>query len=71
MVGDVGIMGLTARESEVVALLVKGRKPREIADELCITRGTLKVHLRHARDKTGSRTTYELAAKVANEIRGE
>ena len=58
---------LTPREREVLSLLMAGKRHGEIADELCITRSTLKAHLRHARDKAGARTLVELAAKVTRE----
>jgi DNA-binding CsgD family transcriptional regulator len=68
MAGDVGIMAqLTPREREIVGLLRNGRRQREIADELCIQRGTLKMHLYNARVKAGARTTVELVAKVVGE----
>lgn len=59
---------LTKREKEVLSLLVQGRKPREIAESLCITRRTVQAHMENARSKTGARTTIELAAKVATEL---
>ena len=59
---------LTRRERQVVTLLVAGRRPVEIAQELCITRRTVQAHMENARSKTGARTTIELAAKVATEL---
>lgn len=59
---------LTRREREVITLLVAGRRPIEIARELCITRRTVKAHVENARSKTGARTTIELAARVATEL---
>jgi DNA-binding CsgD family transcriptional regulator len=58
---------LTPREREIVGLLRNGRRQREIAAELCIQRGTLKMHLYNARVKAGARTTVELVAKVVGE----
>jgi len=58
---------LTVREREIVSLLMQGRKPGEIGAQLCISRNTVKTHLRSARDKAGARTSVELAAKVAGE----
>lgn len=58
---------LTPREQEVLRLLMQGRKPGEIGAELCISRNTVKTHLRQMRDKAGARTTVELAARVARE----
>ncbi len=63
-----GIMDkLTAREREVVSLLMQGKRRGEIAAEMCVERGTVKAYLRRARDKAGARTTVELVAKVAGE----
>lgn len=63
-----GIMAkLTAREREIVGLLCNGRREREIAQQLCIQRGTVKMHLYNARVKAEARTTVELVAKVARE----
>lgn len=58
---------LTPREREIVTLLRNGRREREIAQELCIQRGTVKMHLYNARVKAAARTTVELVAKVAGE----
>ncbi len=58
---------LTHREREVVSLLVAGRRPREIAEALCITRRTVQAHMNNARAKTGARTTVELAVMAAVE----
>jgi DNA-binding CsgD family transcriptional regulator len=63
-----GIMSkLTPREREIVGLLRNGRRQREVAAELCIERGTVKMHLYNARVKAGARTTVELVAKVVGE----
>ena len=58
---------LTPREREIVGLLRNGRRQSEIAKELCIEHGTVKMHLFHARVKAEARTTVELVAKVARE----
>ena len=51
-----GIMSkLTPREREIVGLLRNGRRQREIAVELCIERGTVKMHLHNARVKAEAR----------------
>ncbi len=52
---------LTAREDEIVALVAKGMKNKQIADALCITTGTVKVHLMHVFEKTGVKDRFELA----------
>ncbi len=52
---------LTPREEEIVALVARGMKNKQIADTLCITTGTVKVHLMHIFEKTGVKDRFELA----------
>lgn len=52
---------LTAREEEIVGLVTRGFKNKQIADALCITTGTVKVHLMHIFEKTGVKDRFELA----------
>jgi len=54
---------LTPREREIIDLVSQGMKNREIAERLTITPGTVKVHLMHVFEKTGSRNRYELAVR--------
>jgi two-component system, NarL family, nitrate/nitrite response regulator NarL len=54
---------LTTREQEIVQLVCRGFKNRQIAQELCITPGTVKVHLMHVFEKTGVKDRYELALR--------
>jgi DNA-binding NarL/FixJ family response regulator len=54
---------LTAREQEIVQLVCRGLKNRQIAQELSITAGTVKVHLMHVFEKTGVKDRYELALR--------
>jgi DNA-binding NarL/FixJ family response regulator len=42
---------LSAREIDLVRLVVKGLRNREIADRLCISEGTVKVHLHNIYEK--------------------
>ena len=58
---------LTQREREVVSLLMQGKRRGEIAEQLCITRRTVKAHLDNARCKAGAKTEIELATKVARD----
>jgi DNA-binding NarL/FixJ family response regulator len=46
---------LTAREGEVFALLAAGRSNREIADELFLSEGTVKIHVGRILAKLGVR----------------
>ena len=57
---------LTARERLVLALLVRGRRNRQIAEELGISEGTVKVHVSNIMLKLGVSDRTE-AATVAIE----
>lgn len=50
------VAGLTAREVEVLALLVRGCSNKEIAERLTITSRTAANHIEHIFAKTGSAT---------------
>ncbi len=52
---------LTPRETQVMDLVEHGLKNREIARELGIRPGTVKIHLKHIFEKTGVRGRYGLA----------
>ncbi len=52
---------LTPRESQVLALVEQGLMNGEIARELGIRPGTVKIHLKHLYEKTGMRGRYHLA----------
>lgn len=52
---------LTPREHQVMELVEQGYKNREIAQELGIRPGTVKIHLKHIFEKTGVRGRHGLA----------
>ena len=52
---------LTPREHQVLELVEQGFKNKEIALELGIRPGTVKIHLKHIFEKTGVRGRYGLA----------
>jgi DNA-binding NarL/FixJ family response regulator len=52
---------LTSREQQVLELVEQGCKNKEIAQELGIRPGTVKIHLKHIFEKTGIRGRYGLA----------
>jgi two-component system nitrate/nitrite response regulator NarL len=52
---------LTSREQQVLQLVEQGFKNKEIALELGIRPGTVKIHLKHIFEKTGVRGRYGLA----------
>ena len=53
---------LSARECDVLPLIVSGYSNQEIADELGITRNTVKNHLRSILAKLGVRNRAQAAA---------
>lgn len=52
---------LTPREKQVVGLICRGLKNKQIAENLHITPGTVKVHLMHIFEKTGLKDRLALA----------
>jgi DNA-binding NarL/FixJ family response regulator len=52
---------LTPREHEIITLVSRGMKNREIAEALSIATGTVKIHIMHIFEKTGIRDRFELA----------
>ena len=52
--------GLTARETDVLAHLVRGRALAAIAERLCVSTGTVKTHALHIYAKTGVHSRQEL-----------
>ncbi len=51
---------LSAREREVLALVIEGRDNRTIANELFLSEGTVKTHVHNIMKKTNSSTRDEL-----------
>jgi len=51
---------LTAREIEIVRMVAQGLRNRSIADRLCISEGTVKVHLHNVYEKLGVDGRLEL-----------
>ena len=52
---------LTARELQVMDLVERGMKNKDIGTSLGIRTGTVKIHLKHIFEKTGIRGRYGLA----------
>jgi len=59
---------ITPREREIIQLICQGLKNREISDILGITPGTVKVHLMHIFEKTGTKDRFQLALKARQEF---
>jgi DNA-binding NarL/FixJ family response regulator len=57
--------GLTRRESEVVLLVGTGMSNKEIARQLGLSVGTVKMHIHHILRKTGARSRCNLAVRIA------
>jgi DNA-binding NarL/FixJ family response regulator len=55
------LVPLTRREGQLVSLLSQGLKNKEIANELCISEGTVKVYLSRLFQKVGAKDRFELA----------
>ncbi len=57
---------LTGREHEILALLAKGYRYREIADRLVISLDTVRTHIRHVYEKLHVRSRTEATVKFLN-----
>ena len=55
---------LTAREQEIVALILQGKSNREIEERLFIAKSTVKTHIQNSYAKLGIKNRYELMARV-------
>jgi two-component system, NarL family, nitrate/nitrite response regulator NarL len=58
---QLGRSALTMREQQVMELIERGYKNKDIAVSLGIRTGTVKIHLKHIFEKTGIRGRYGLA----------
>ena len=56
---------LSARELEVLELLGRGLRNREIAERLVVSEATAKTHVRHVLEKLRLRNRAEAAAFAA------
>jgi DNA-binding NarL/FixJ family response regulator len=64
-------IGLTERESELLALLSTGKTNRELGAHLYISENTVKTQLRHLYAKLGVRNRAQAASVAAKEILGD
>jgi len=55
---------MTAREKEVLGLIVEGRFNKKIAYELTISENTVRAHIRSLMKETGARNRTELAVNA-------
>lgn len=65
-IGYASSLEFTKREIEILRLLCDGLDYGEIADELFITRNTVKTHVAHILQKTGYENKTRLAIAVTN-----
>jgi len=63
-----GRSALTSREMQVMELVERGFRNKEIASSLGICTGTVKIHLKHIFEKTGIRGRYGLALSGLQEM---
>ena len=56
---------LSARQQEVIALVCDGLSNREIAEELNVTEGAVKIHLHAIYEKLGIQSRTELIIALA------
>lgn len=59
--------GLTARETQVLELIIQGRNEPYMSEHLCISRATVKTHVNHIYKKAGVLSRQELLDKVHGE----
>ncbi len=59
-----GLYQLSPRELEVLILLAKGRSMNHIKDELVVSEGTAKTHIRHVYKKLDVHSRHELVAII-------
>ncbi|SST07559.1 Nitrogen regulation protein C [Acinetobacter baumannii] len=60
------ISPLTARESDVIRLMLDGYSNKEIADRLTLSIATIKVHRRHIYAKLNVKSHSEIFALLIN-----
>jgi DNA-binding NarL/FixJ family response regulator len=58
------VLGLTRRESEIIACLVAGASNRDIADSLAVSENTIKTHLKSIFQKLNVRSRTQAMARV-------
>jgi DNA-binding NarL/FixJ family response regulator len=59
---------LSRRQAQILTLLVRGQSQKNAARQLGISYSTVRSHLRAARSKTSTQSSFELAWKARKEI---
>jgi two-component system, NarL family, nitrate/nitrite response regulator NarL len=68
--GESDIPALTPRERQLISLVRKGMRNREIADQIGVTEGTIKVYMHAIFEKVGVSTRTELAIRADEFLTG-
>jgi DNA-binding CsgD family transcriptional regulator len=70
-VGKLAAAGLSAREIEVVRLLIEGKSYQAIADQLFISVNTVKAHIRSIYPKLQVKSRHEIVHFVVARMHSE
>ena len=62
--------GLTRRETDVLGLVFRGLTVQEMADELVVTKSTVKYHVTNILKKTGAETRQQLLDEFSEQSQG-
>lgn len=62
---------LSPTQARIAALLIEGKRHAAIADDLAITRNTVKTHVRRLYDKLGCTSRAELVRIAASVTRSQ
>lgn len=62
------LYGITKREAEIVDLIFRGRKNREIADKLFVSENTVKNHIQNICEKLSTSNRTEIIYKIVQTI---
>jgi DNA-binding CsgD family transcriptional regulator/streptogramin lyase len=67
--GVVGTYGLTAREEEILRLVLRGARNKDIERELFISASTVRNHVSNIYQKLGVRSRLELINRIGRDVR--
>jgi DNA-binding NarL/FixJ family response regulator len=58
---------VTPQQKKIANLVAKGKSNKEIAEELDMAPGTLRIHQQHMRQTTGESSTNAAAEKIVKD----